>query len=442
MGIELAQQLQQAGHTVNRIKEAVNEGRMSFAEAERRILEYTNGLGSLMTQEILEGVREPTAENRLEVRGRVAVYAGMRNLRFINRFGGQTVRARRAYKYLEGGGSYCPLDEKVRMEVCGGFSPLLSYLIAAHAVTDSYQTSAKLLSETIGFRVSSTAVQRNTELIGEQLPDCAYEAVPAQKIDEPCELMVVEIDGTMTPQIVEKEGLSGRESLKQPTEYKECNVLVIEKYRGEQRIDRWLGAKYGPRSVFEEYVRRCGLSMGQLKAAKVAFIADGAHTNWEIQKTNFPEAIPILDFYHAVEHVGAFCGLYSEAALGTQKRNRWIHMMSEGDVLQMIHEMSQEAVGLPDPEQGLKQICYFKDNIERMRYDEYRKQGLPQGSGLVEGACKFVIGKRFKGSGMRWKKRDNASVLRARLAMLNGTLPTFFQPKPAPFTFVTQKAAA
>ena len=63
------------------------------------------------------------------------------------------------------------MDEKVRMEVCGGFSPLLSYLMAAHAVTDSYEISSKLLSETLGYQVSSTAVQRNTELTGAQLPE-------------------------------------------------------------------------------------------------------------------------------------------------------------------------------------------------------------------------------------------------------------------------------
>jgi len=41
--------------------------------------------------------------------------------------------------------------------------------------------------------------------------------------------MIVEIDGTTSPQIKEIEGITARESLKQPTEYKECNVVVIEK---------------------------------------------------------------------------------------------------------------------------------------------------------------------------------------------------------------------
>jgi hypothetical protein len=285
-------------------------------------------------------------------------------------------------------------------------------------------------------------VQRNTELTGAQLPESPYQAIPGEKIDEPCELMVVEIDGTMTPQILEKEGVTGRESLKQPTEYKECNVVVIEKYRNNLKIDRWIGAKYGPRREFEEYVRRAGLAMGQLKASTVAFIADGLQSNWDNQTTNFPDAIQILDFYHAAEHVGKFCSLYEQQSLATNKRSRWTSMMLAGDGLQMIHEMRQAAPGLSDPEQALKETRYFKDNIDRMHYDQYQTMGLPRGSGLVEGACKFVIGKRFKGSGMRWKKRDNESVLRARLALLNGTLASFFQPHPVPFSFVAQEAAA
>ena len=59
----------------------------------------------------------------------------------------------------------------------------------------------------------------------------------------PCELMVVEVDGTISPQILEKQGLVGRESLKQPTDWKECNAVVIQKMRGREEIDHWTGAR-------------------------------------------------------------------------------------------------------------------------------------------------------------------------------------------------------
>lgn len=254
--------------------------------------------------------------------------------------------------------------------------------------------------------------------------------------------MVVEIDGTMTPQISEKAGVSGRESLKLPTEYKECNVVVIDKHRGGAQIDHWVGAKYGARSIFEEYVRKTAMQMGQIVAKKVLFIADGAHTNWEIRKTNFPEALEILDFYHAFEHIGAFCQLYRDKATGGRQKDRWTTMMFEGDVLQMIEEIKAAIPTLTDPGKGMTELGYFRNNKDRMHNDAYRQAGYPIGSGVVEGACKNVVGKRFKGSGMRWKKADNDYVLRTRLSELNDMLVGFFRPHPVDVTIVAHQAAA
>ena len=211
-------------------------------------------------------------------------------------------------------------------------------------------------------------------------------------------------------------------------------MVAIEKYEGGKRIDRWIGARYGPRKGFEEYVRRTGLQMGQLEAKKIIFLADGAKNNWEIRKTNFAEALEILDFYHASEHLAAFCDLFGEPSKGTRMYKEWRTMFLESGVLQVLVELKAEVKELTDSHKGWGHINYFKNNIKRMNYKEYRDQGYPIGSGVVEGACKFVIGKRFKGSGMRWKKADNEKVLKARLAKLNGLLADYFAPKPQDWT--------
>ena len=269
------------------------------------------------------------------------------------------------------------------------------------------------------------------------------EGRPIQSIDGkrqnmPCELMVVEVDGTTSPQIAEEEGITGRESLKLPTEYKECNVMVVEKLdvcgtsEGKHRYqakDRWTGAMYGERAGFERYVHEAGLRMGQLMAEQVLFIADGAKHNWEIQLNNFPNAVKILDVYHAIEHLADYCGLFTSEAKGKQYYGRWREMMLDGETLQLIHELKEHRSDLSDRDKGQKHINYFLNNQERMAYDEYRAKGYPIGSGLVEGSCKFVVGKRFKGSGMRWKRLDNQYVLKARLAELNGDLVSAFAPK-------------
>jgi hypothetical protein len=105
-------------------------------------------------------------------------------------------------------------------------------------------------------------------------------------------------------------------------------------------------------------------------------------------------------------------------------------MLRAGDYLQVIEEMRDKTSGTIDSGKAQTQINYFENNKERLLYKDYEELGYPLGSGLVEGACKNVVGKRFKGSGMRWKKRDNASVLRVRLSLINGNLDKYFHPRP------------
>lgn len=439
--MNLQEQLLGCTELVKQLAEGLNYRGLSFTEAEQRILEHINRIGQVLVDELAERLEEPVRENRVVVGGELAVFDGVRNLRFINRFGGQTVKPRRCYKYVNKPGGWYALDGKLGLDRCGGFSPLMSYLQALFGATEPFERSEQLLSESLGFGVSATAVQRNTEATGARIDDMPYRMIPKEKRQQACDLMVVEIDGTMSPQIKQEEGVIGRQSLKQPTEYKECNLVVIDKHREGQPIDRWAGARYGPRKGFEEYVRRCGLQMGQLKAKQVVFLGDGAKTNWEIQKTNFPEAVGILDFYHAVEYLTGFCELFGDAQKATERFRSWRSMLLEGEALQVVAEMKEALKDVSNTHEGWGKINYYQNNINRMKYKEYRERGFPIGSGIVEGSCKFVIAKRFKGSGMRWKKADNEKVLRVRLAKVNALLPDYFTPQPQKWTIPAKMAA-
>ena len=306
----------------------------------------------------------------------------------------------------------------------------MSYLLSSFGGGEAFERGAQLLSEALGFAVSATAVQGNTEAVGERISDNPHAMIWAQRGQKPCELMVVEIDGTTSPQILEKQGIRGRESLKHPTDWKECNVVVIQKMQGGEEVDRWTGARYGNHQEFETYAGRAALAMGQHLAQKLVFLADGAHTNWELQKTNFPGSVGILDFYHASEHLGVFCDLLKDQCKAKATHTRWAHMLLEGRDLQVVHEMRRRADTVTQRDSAIREINYFRNNLCRMDYDAYKAQGFPIGSGLVEGSCKFVVAKRFKGSGMRWKRQDNIRVLRVRVEKLNGSLHHYFQPQP------------
>ena len=416
---------------VKELSEQINMGNFGLKEAEEKIVEFINKIGHLLLEDVVEAIKEPVLENHIILDGKNAFYKDMQNLRFRNRFGQEIIRSRRAYSVEGQSKGYYPLDEKFGMDKCWKYSPLMTYLQSLFGGCEPYSPASKKLSKALGFNISSTAIQNNTELTGFRLEHHPFKVIPEKKQNEECDVMVVEIDGTMSPQIMQKEGITGRKSLKLPTEYKECNIIAIEKYNNDKKIDEWTGARYGPRKIFDNYVHQSGLRMGQLKAKEIVFIADGAKHNWEIQLDNFPDSTCILDFYHATEHLSDFCELFKDKKIGRKQYDTWYEMLYEGEILQVLSEMKKSLEEkISNNDEALKHYNYFENNKSRMQYDLYREKGFPIGSGLVEGKCKLVVGKRFKGNGMRWKKADNEAVLKVRLAVLNNTLDQDFKPDP------------
>jgi len=350
-----------AQRIVKELSRGLNAGQIGLQDAEQEIVEFVNWVGDLMVQEVVEGVEEPTRANRLIVDGEVAVFDQVRNLRFINRFGEYVVRARRCYKFLDQPGSFAPLDAQLGIEGCFGFSPLMTTLICLLGADEAFERSATKLEALLGYAVSSTAVQRTTEKTGERIPDDPAVLIDAAAHGKPCPLMVVEVDGTTSPQISPLPGVTGRESLRAETCWKECNLVVIEKRDGKKLTDRWTGARYGPRKDFEPYAAQAGMQMGFMHAEQTLFIADGARHNWELAMTHFPGAVQILDYYHAAGHLGEFCGLLP-ASIREQHRQRWSTLLYGGEPLQLIVEMKGVVAKLTDAEAGWKHINSYRNN--------------------------------------------------------------------------------
>ena len=63
------------------------------------------------------------------------------------------------------------------------------------------------------------------------------------------------------------------------------------------------------------------------------------------------------------------------------------------------------------------EAAYFRTNLERIDYTSYRRCGYPIGSGVVESACKQLVGGRLKGPGMCWSKPGAQAVLSLRCAL-------------------------
>ena len=69
-----------------------------------------------------------------------------------------------------------------------------------------------------------------------------------------------------------------------------------------------------------------------------------------------------------------------------------------------------------------RKLQYFRDNFDRMKYDEYILNGWLIGSGAVESACKCVVQQRLDLSGMHWSLKGAEAILPIRALYKSGRL--------------------
>ena len=154
-----------------------------------------------------------------------------------------------------------------------------------------------------------------------------------------------------------------------------------------------------------------------------ACIGDGAAWLRRLFDEWFPDAVPIIDFNaaaggaHASEYLWAAAG--ARYAPGTDLARQWAaklcRLLKAGRTDEVLAALRKAGGG-----ECAKAARYIAERRDRMRYDEYLARGLPIGSGRVEAACKTVVGRRLKCTGMRWTVAGANPVLWVRCARLSG----------------------
>jgi hypothetical protein len=72
-----------------------------------------------------------------------------------------------------------------------------------------------------------------------------------------------------------------------------------------------------------------------------------------------------------------------------------------------------------------KAVTYLTNNHQYMRYDKALAAGWPIATGMIEGACRFVIEDRFGITGARWSPDGADVILKLRAVVVNGDLDDF-----------------
>jgi hypothetical protein len=172
---------------------------------------------------------------------------------------------------------------------------------------------------------------------------------------------------------------------------------------------------------------------GITRAEQVVVLGDGARWIWGLAEEHFPGAVQIVDEYHAREHVWevARAAFAAEPSHKEGWATRVIDVLANGRIEEVIAAIERLPPMAPPPGKSRSvpeiEAEYFRTNAERMRYHQFRAQGMHVGSGIAEAACKTVVSTRAKRSGMRWTPDGLDAILALRTSVLNGSFDQRWQ---------------
>jgi hypothetical protein len=195
---------------------------------------------------------------------------------------------------------------------------------------------------------------------------------------------------------------------------------------------RTMVATRKPAARFGEILAWAAWARGFAVTVRKAFVADGASVNWAIHKQWFSDYVAILDFIHALSYVFAAAMAGRGFGAGWEAYTAWIQLVWSGRVEEVITalEVRQSELGLPEEADGetsprrvvAEALTYLQNNKDKMRYDEYRKAGLPITSSHMESTVK-MFNRRVKGTEKFWSEEGAEAILQLRADHLSETEP-------------------
>jgi hypothetical protein len=337
------------------------------------------------------------------------------------------LRLRRRYAACPAcGGGLFPLDEELGL-LPGELSPGLDEGLVRLATWMPFGVAVRELAFFWRVPVSEATVRRHAYAAGGAY--AAVQTAEAERIEreQPAAppgpaVQLVSADGAMVPVV--------------GGEWAEAKTLAVGTVEAVPQADGTTLARARELSYFSRVTDAATfgrLALAELhargteNAGLVVAPLDGAEWLQGLLDLHRPDAVRVLDFPHAVQHLGsaaqAAWGVGTGAAAGwLAQQARALKHAGPDAVLAALRALPAEAAA--DPAAALAAraatLQYLEKRREQLRYPEFRARGLPIGSGSVESANKLVVQARLKGAGMRWARGHLDPMLALRTVACSG----------------------
>jgi hypothetical protein len=335
-------------------------------------------------------------------------------------------------------GTY-PLDE--RLGFCaGGMSAALQEVVALMGVHVPFEIASELFERLTHVSISDNGVRESTERIGQERRETEQAMVEAawdperfelpEGPEDPPERLYGSIDGTSvrTEEGWREAKLGSWYRTEEPPEKESWDEWGLH----AEAIEYYGDIKEA--EAFGRLVYLTGRQRGAHRAEELIFIADGAKWIWNVVEEHFPDAVQIVDWYHATEYIWEVA--HASYGEGSDMAQEWaaarLDELWHGDFDDVLRAFRDHVTPEWDDDPARQAINYFQNNRHRMCYPAFRDQGYQIGSGTIESGCKRVIGARLKQAGMTWTVDGARQVIKARAMHLSGEWDDFCSHRPPP----------
>jgi hypothetical protein len=433
-----------AGQVVAVMKDTLETGgaTQGISEIETQMRDVLRQIGVVAMGQYLSGLSTPEVPKIDCGCGGELMYQRERKASLISVFGRVTYQ-RSYYAGCVCGKGQAPLDRKLGLKP-GGVSAGLRELLALGGIELAFEQGRRWLEKYLLFSVSENTIRSATETYGARRQaqettwktnsqDEAWLQARLQRASSAPKRLYGSIDAAKTriePRCPEEKAQREEafRDLKVGCWYELETVPAAqrshrqrEKYDREQQVFRAKNLRYycdlEEAKQFGQRVWATGCQVLADFAAELVFVCDGAVWIWNLVKQYYPQAVQIIDWYHATEHLEKIAAIaFSQA----EERKAWLAQVKEalwqGQVQAVIRSCQNLAAKQPkvSPE-----IAYFVNNAQRMDYARFRAAGYAIGSGTIESACKQIVVQRLRKSGAQWTVQGAVQTAKARAAWLS-----------------------
>jgi hypothetical protein len=156
-------------------------------------------------------------------------------------------------------------------------------------------------------------------------------------------------------------------------------------------------------------------------------LCDGQEALWLARADWLPRrGVDILDLLHVTPRLWQAAHVFhpegsQEAEAFVRDRVLRVLQGKAAGVIRGLREMATKRELVGRRQATIAKVCaYLEANLERMRYDEYLREGYPIASGAVEGACRHLVKDRLERAGMHWTIPGAQAMLDVRSIYVSG----------------------